>query len=110
GALICNDVRFPQESRSLAKQGAKVIVYASAFGKKRIHHWKTLLPARAIENQCFVVGCNRAGEDDMIFGGESAVFDPQGRKVAGIRGSKPGLIVAELDFSQVDEARKIKVW
>lgn len=111
GVQICFDLRYPDAARTLAKSGARLLVYPSAFGAARIHHWRPLLQARAIENQCFVAGCNRVGVDDMAFGGQSAIFDPQGRLVAGFSGQKEGLLVAALDLAQADAARTaLKLW
>ncbi|MBI2445289.1 carbon-nitrogen hydrolase family protein [Candidatus Micrarchaeota archaeon] len=111
GVQICFDLRYPDAARLLARQGAQLLLYPSAFGAARIHHWRPLLKARAIENQCFVAGCNRVGTDDMKFGGKSTVYGPQGELLGELDGKEEGLLVADLDFRQVQKARSgLKLW
>jgi predicted amidohydrolase len=87
--MICYDLRFPvwaRQTPSLNDEGQftepefDLIIYVANWPEKRIHAWKTLLQARAIENQCFVVGTNRLGDDNNGFhySGESMVLDPMG--------------------------------
>ena len=57
--VICYDIRFPEWLRAHALQGAKVLFIPAQWPTPRIDHWKTLLQARAIENQCFVIAVNR---------------------------------------------------
>ena len=61
GASICYDIRFPELSRTLALGGAQVLFVPAEWPHPRLHHWRTLLIARAIENQMYVVACNRVG-------------------------------------------------
>ncbi len=81
--LVCYDLRFPVWARQQSQpEGAEydVLVYVANWPERRIHAWKTLLQARAIENQCFVVGANRVGDDanGIHYSGESMVVDPMG--------------------------------
>lgn len=90
--LICYDLRFPVWARQIPPlmqekgQGGEVepefdlLIYVANWPEKRIHAWKTLLQARAIENQCYAIGCNRLGDDNNGFhySGESMVVDPMG--------------------------------
>lgn len=102
---ICYDLRFPEMWRPFADGGAGLVVLSAEWPVQRVEHWRVLLRARAIENQLFVAGCNRAGEDaDGVFGGHSAVVDPMGQVLAE-GGTEPGLIVAELDLDQVQAVR-----
>ncbi len=111
GVQICMDLRYPNGSRRLAEQGADLLVYLSAFPNVRIHQWLPLLKARAIENQCFVAGCNRVGTDSIEMGGQSVVFGPQGECLGQLDGTEEGMLVADLDFGQVRKARKaLKLW
>lgn len=111
GVQICFDLRYPDAARQLARRGARLLLYPSAFGAARIHHWQPLLKARAIENQCFVAGCNRVGTDDMAFGGQSAIFGPQGEELGRLDGREKGLLMADLDFKEVESARSgLKLW
>ncbi len=81
--LICYDLRFPvwaRQQHSTDRPEYDVLVYVANWPERRIHAWKTLLPARAIENQCYVVGVNRTGDDGngIHYSGESMVVDPLG--------------------------------
>lgn len=79
---VCYDLRFPVWARQQVtdKPEYDVLLYVANWPEKRIHAWKTLLTARAIENQCYVVGINRVGEDGngILYNGESMVIDPLG--------------------------------
>jgi predicted amidohydrolase len=84
--MVCYDLRFPvwsRQSPSASKGGEfeyDVLLYVANWPKKRNTAWKSLLQARAIENQCYVIGVNRIGEDGKGFeySGDSAVIDPLG--------------------------------
>lgn len=62
GFTICYDLRFPELYSALAKD-CNLIINIANWPKRRVHHWKTLLQARAIENQIFIIGVNRTGTD-----------------------------------------------
>lgn len=102
GIVICYELRFPEITRRLVRQGAKIIAIPAVFPRERIDHWKVLLRARAIENQVYVVGANCVGE---FCGGNSMIIDPLGRVLAEI-GSDEGIVSAEIDLSFVDEVRR----
>jgi predicted amidohydrolase len=79
GNVICYDIRFCEWLRGYALEGVEVLFVAAEWPASRALHWNALLRARAIENQMFVVACNRTGtSDDTAFGGESTVIDPYG--------------------------------
>lgn len=79
GAIICYDLRFPELIRSLALDGAEVLFVPAQWPTVRLAHWRTLLVARAIENQMYVVSANRTGSDPKNdFPGHSMVIDPWG--------------------------------
>jgi predicted amidohydrolase len=81
--LICYDVRFPELWRHAALAGVDVFTVSSSWPLPRIQHWRSLLIARAIENQAFVVASNRVGKDDLAtWGGLSIVIDPLGEVIA----------------------------
>ena len=81
--LICYDLRFPELARSAVRAGAEVLVFIAAWPVKRIQHWITLLQARAIENQAYVIGVNRCGNDpEFTYTGRSIVVDPHGLVIA----------------------------
>lgn len=80
--LICYDLRFPEVFREGTKNGAEVFVVHACWPNKRMNHWRILLQARAIENQAYVIGINRTGEEpETQYEGGSMVVDPQGNIV-----------------------------
>lgn len=105
GASICYDIRFPELMRTLALTGAKVLFVPAAWPHPRLHHWRTLLMARAIENQMYVIACNRTGLSgkDNFFG-HSMIIDPWGEVIAE-GGEEEGIIAGQIDLSLVDEVR-----
>lgn len=76
--LICYDLRFPEWNRNTTNYD--LAIYVANWPQKRIHHWRSLLIARAIENQCYVVASNRVGNDDnnISHNGNSAIIDYNG--------------------------------
>lgn len=80
--MICYDLRFPVWSRNVNEE-YDVLIYISNWPEKRSLAWKTLLQARAIENQSYVFGVNRVGQDGrgLNYSGDSSVFDPMGQKI-----------------------------
>lgn len=104
---ICYDLRFPELWRRLADAGAQLVLIPAEWPTRRVEHWRLLLRARAVENQLFVAGCNRAGTDaDGEFGGHSAVVDPWARVLVE-GGSNPGLLVTTLEMDEVTRARSL---
>ncbi|TBL12713.1 carbon-nitrogen family hydrolase [Bacillus paranthracis] len=76
---ICYDIRFPEWMRVHTAKGAKVLFVVAEWPLVRLAHWRLLLQARAVENQCYVVACNRAGKDpNNEFAGHSLIVDPWG--------------------------------
>jgi predicted amidohydrolase len=81
---ICYDLRFPEISRNRIAPNQlpayDVLLYVANWPEKRSMHWNALLAARAIENQCYVVGVNRVGKDakDLVYSGDSQVVDALG--------------------------------
>ncbi len=103
---ICYDLRFPELFRSYALRGAGLIIVPAEWPAARLHHWRTLVQARAIENQCFVVAVNRVGSDPHTeFGGHSIVVDPQGNVLAA-GGDSAELLFAQLDLATVQPTRE----
>jgi omega-amidase len=102
---ICYDLRFPELFRRYTVDGARVLLLPAEWPSPRIEHWRTLIRARAIENQAFVVACNRVGADrSNTFGGYSAVIDPWGNVLVEGDGDA-GVLHATLDLDLVTEAR-----
>jgi len=82
GILICFELRSPEMARALIKEGADGLIVPAQWPLSRIEHFKTLLKARAIENQCFVIGINGVGKVNQVpLGGNSAIFDPFGVEI-----------------------------
>lgn len=105
GIAICYDLRFPELFRRYAVEGAKVILLPAEWPIERVEHWRALLQARAIENQCYIVACNAAGvTGETTFGGHSMIVDPWG-KIVVEGGENPMLLTAEIDLDMVDEIR-----
>ena len=105
GVGICYDLRFPEVARAAAIAGCNLLVFPSAWydGPHKLQHWKTLLRARAIENECFVAGVCRAGSP---FVGTSMAVGPLGETLAqGPTGTEEALVVAEIDLAAVEGAR-----
>jgi len=77
--LICYDLRFPVWSRNTTDYD--LLIYIANWPERRIRHWRSLLIARAIENQAFVIGLNRVGHDGngIFHNGNSMIISPQGQ-------------------------------
>jgi len=105
---VCYDLRFPEMWRRYADAGAQLVLIPAEWPERRVEHWRLLLRARAVENQFFVVSCNRAGADEQgtHFGGHSAVVDPWAQMLVE-GGLEPGLFVATLDLDEVARARHL---
>lgn len=112
--LVCYDLRFPVWARqSIPKEGTferpeyDVLVYVANWPEKRVHAWRTLLQARAIENQCYVVGVNRVGIDGNghQYPGESMVIDALGSPVYKAS-DKEEVFTCTLEYDKLEEVRE----
>ena len=105
GLTICYDLRFPELYRKYGKKRTHLIVNIANWPDTRIEHWRTLLKARAIENQCYIAGVNRVGKDPKLnYVGFSSVFDPMGKEIIAVENEEK-VIVVELDKNYVSEVR-----
>lgn len=107
GLTICYDIRFPHLYRALAKAGAKLFTVPSAFTVPTGEaHWHVLLRARAIETGSFVLAAAQGGrhESGRETFGHSLIISPWGAVLAEA-GTEPGVVLADLDMSLVDQAR-----
>lgn len=103
--LICYDLRFPEIFQA-ASEKADVIAVAANWDGVRNNHWKLLLQARALENQCYVLGVNRIGSDGRAFYvGNSMVVDPDGQ-IIDVLGGQAGFMLAEVKSERVEESRE----
>ncbi|TWH02643.1 putative amidohydrolase [Nocardioides sp. J9] len=109
GLMTCYDLRFPELARALVDRGAEVIAVPAAWvaGPRKVHHWRTLLTARAIENTVYVAA---VGQPAPRYCGHSMVVDPFGEVVAeGGPGSpdEPEVVRTTADRAVLEEARKV---
>ena len=103
---VCYDLRFPLWSRWGRAGEYEAIVYVASWPSPRQQAWDTLLRARAIENQCYVVGVNRVGQERKAhFGGGSAVIDPQGTTISTCQADECAC-QADIDVSVVEQFRE----
>jgi predicted amidohydrolase len=104
--LICYDLRFPELWRLAAVAGAEVFTIGASWPEARQHHWRSLLMARAIENQAFVIGVNRIGRDPHLgYAGGSMIVSPMGEVIAEADSSAAALS-AEIDPEAVRQWRR----
>jgi omega-amidase len=104
GLILCYDLRFPELARAMAMRGIQLLVVPARWPAVRDHAWRTLLQARAIENQIFVVGCNSADEE----GGTSYVVDPLGKVVySSAEMGASALDCVTVDLRQIAQAQSL---
>ncbi len=114
--LVCYDLRFPVWARQAplsARRGEggeaeyDLLIYVANWPEKRIHAWKTLLQARAIENQSYAVGVNRVGKDanDIQYNGESMIIDPMG-EVLYTKKNEEDIFTITLDKNHLQTVRE----
>ena len=121
GVLVCWDQWYPEAARLTALQGADLLFYPTAIGwhpKEKAKHgkaqheaWELIQRSHAVANGCFVAAVNRVGHerpvggDGIEFFGQSFLADPSGQVVVRASASREEVIVAEVDFAKVEEAR-----
>lgn len=105
GLAICYDLRFPELFRAYTLAGAAAVFLPAEWPHPRLTHWQVLLRARAIENQMYMIACNRVGisKSDHFFG-HSCIIDPWGQIVVEA-GEDEELLTTEIDIDKVDQAR-----
>jgi predicted amidohydrolase len=107
GIAICYDLRFPELIRAYGVAGASLILLPSEWPYPRIAHWRTLIRARAIENQVFVAACNRTGvSGKSTFFGHSMIVNPAGETIIE-GGENEMLLTATIDLDQVNQVRSL---
>ncbi|MGI6225902.1 MAG: carbon-nitrogen family hydrolase [Peptococcales bacterium] len=106
GIIICYDLRFPELSRALAIDGAQVIFVPAQWPNPRMHPFRILNQARAIENQLYLVCVNRVGiEEKTEFFGHSMVVNPLG-EILYEADNKEEIKVVEIDLTQIELVRQ----
>ena len=104
--FICYDLRFPEIFQAVSRQAELIVVIAS-WPDGRIAHWHTLLQARAIENQCFILGVNRTGHGNgLSYTASSAAYAPTGELLTPAAPADAGTLYADLDLSDVARYRE----
>lgn len=113
GIVLCYDIRFPELMRWYFHAGAEILAVPAQWPEARAAHWRALVLARAIENQMFVLGCNRTGsepsmrnDDTLHFPGDSRIVDPMGEQLATGTGSD-GPILAPIELRKVRTMQRI---
>ena len=105
GLSICYDLRFPELYRQYGKDRVDVLVNIANWPIARINHWDSLLQARAIENQCFMIGVNRIGNDPYLeYPGHSTVINPMGEVLE--KKLTENIAVVEIEKDEVENLRK----
>lgn len=106
GLTICYDLRFPELYRHYGHKRVDAIINIANWPQPRIHHWKALLKARAIENLCYVAGINRVGSDPKVsYIGASGIYAPNGDEICLIQNVESAITI-NIEKSAVDETRK----
>lgn len=111
GGSVCYDLRFPELFRKCTLDGTVVQVLPAAFPHPRLAHWRTLIQARAIENQCYFIATNQCGIEghgstvgDIYYFGHSMVVDPWG-EILLEAGESEGVYLTDIDISLVAKVR-----
>ncbi len=106
GMCICYDVFFPELVKGLVLKGADMIVCISASPTTTREFFEKVLPARAIENTSFIAYSNIVGtQENLVFWGGGQAYGPKGNLIARGKYLKEGMIKAEIDFREIEEAR-----
>jgi len=104
--LICYDLRFPESFRRAIERGAEIFCVPGNWPAGRKDHWRTLLGARAVENQACVVGVNRVGSDPHVeYAGGSLILGPRGEPLAEA-GAGPEALTADVDLDELRQYRQ----
>ncbi len=113
--LVCYDLRFPVWSRNSFKKtnglptaSYDVLIYVANWPEVRSYPWKQLLIARAIENQCYVIGVNRIGKDgnDISHAGDSVVINPRGEIISKTKANEESVETVTLDKAYLEDYRR----
>jgi omega-amidase len=107
--LICYDLRFPVWSRNRKDSRYDILIYVANWPEVRSYPWKQLLIARAIENQAYVVGVNRIGQDgnEIAHSGDSCIINPRGEIISKTKAHEDVSETVSLSFTYLEEFRKV---
>lgn len=109
GIAICYDLRFPELFRLMTLAGARAIFVPASWGAPRALQWRTLLRARAAENQVYMVGVNRVGSSSATgeeYIGDSSIYDPFGWEIVHSEDVEQ-VLIGELDLSRIENVRRM---
>jgi omega-amidase len=110
-AIVCYDLRFPVWIRN--RGDYDVMICVASWPDVRREAWNSLLKARAIENQCYVVGVNRTGQDNagLQYAGDSVILDPLGKIIGKVNEYEEGIATVDISLSELQSFREIfPVW
>ncbi len=107
---ICYDLRFPENCRNGEIDGEAVydvLLYVANWPERRIKHWSVLLPARAIENQCYVAGLNRVGRDNLglSYNGQSKLINLFGEEISNLSDTE-SVITCSISYLELKQSRE----
>ena len=107
GLAICFDLRYPELTRRLCLDGARLTLICAQWPEERIDHFRDLVRVRALENQMFVAACNSCGDNGkgLVMGGNSMVANPWGEEVGSL-GSEEGVLTVTVDMDLVRKLRE----
>lgn len=105
GFAICYDIRFCSFINRLALDGAAVLIVSAEWPLVRLHHWQSLLTARAIENQCYVLAANNAAQGDPSFAAYSVAHAPDGSTLWRLEEGE-GFGIVEINRQEVTRIRE----
>lgn len=106
GLAICFDLRFPEVTRRLCDDGARIVLVSAQWPRARVDHFRDFTRVRAMENQMYIASCNSCGDDGrgLVLGGGSTVVGPSG-EVKGVLGDEEGVLTVSIDLEEVERTR-----
>jgi len=107
GLAICFDLRFPEMTRKLCDDGARIVLVSAQWPRVRVDHFRDFTRVRAMENQVYIASCNSCGDDGkgLVLGGGSTVVGPSG-EVKGVLGDEEGVLTVNIDLDEVERIRE----
>jgi predicted amidohydrolase len=107
GMMLGWDLTFPEVARNLVLEEAEILLLPAAWPVEEADMWRTLLVARAYENDVFIAAANRVGEEpSYTFAGQSAVLAPSGEVLAALEEPEEGYVVVRLDLDEIRHRRE----
>ena len=110
---ICYDLRFPAWMRNTADKNYDILLIVAAWPDVRIQYWDILIPARAIENQCYVAAVNAVGDDGLgiHYNGHSVAYNTRLEAIARFDDNEEGIRIADFNINQLRHFREVMpIW